>query len=93
MRFIRFFIFSLCLSLFSFLSYAEDTSPLSSVNINTANAEMLSESLSGVGQSKAKAIIAYRKANGQYKSADDLLGVKGIGESLINKNRSRIKTQ
>ncbi|MFT7130526.1 MAG: competence protein ComEA [Gammaproteobacteria bacterium] len=92
MSIVRFFIFSLCLSLFSSTLFSEEHLP-SSVNINTANAEVLSQVLSGVGDSKARAIVAYRKTNGLFKSVDDLVAVKGIGESLINKNRGRIKTE
>lgn len=92
MNIVRFFIFSLCLSLFSSVLFSAENPP-SSVNINTANAEVLSQVLSGVGASKARAIVTYRKTYGEFKSVDDLMAVKGIGESLINKNRSRIKTE
>lgn len=92
MNVIRFFIFSLCLSLFSSPLFSEERLP-SSVNINTANAEVLSQVLNGIGESKARAIVTYRKTYGQFKSPDDLEAVKGIGESLVNKNRKRIKTE
>jgi competence protein ComEA len=42
------------------------------VNVNTADAETISAELQGVGISKAIAIVEYRKANGPFKSADDL---------------------
>lgn len=60
------------------------------VNINEAGAEELKTLLIGVGDSKAKAIIDYRKMNGKFVAVDDLSNVKGIGDKLIEKNRSRI---
>lgn len=60
------------------------------VNINTADAGTLDRVLVGVGPSKAEAIIAYRKANGAFRSADQLAAVKGIGLATIEKNRDRI---
>ena len=60
------------------------------VNINTADAGTLDRVLVGVGPSKAEAIVAYRKANGAFRSADQLASVKGIGLATIEKNRDRI---
>ncbi len=34
--------------------------------------------------------MVYRKANGAFRSADQLASVKGIGLSTIEKNRDRI---
>jgi competence protein ComEA len=60
------------------------------VNVNTADARTIDRVLVGVGPSKAEAIVAYRKANGAFKSADQLASVKGIGLATIEKNRDRI---
>ena len=60
------------------------------VNINTADAATLDRVLDGVGPSKAEAIVAYRKANGPFTSADQLAAVKGIGLSTVERNRDRI---
>ena len=60
------------------------------VNINTADAESLATALNGVGQAKAEAIIAYRKAHGSFHSVGDLSNVKGIGEKTIEKNKSNM---
>ena len=62
----------------------------SSVNINSAPAEEIATTLTGVGLKKAEAIVSYREANGPYKTAADLQNVKGIGESTVEKNKSRI---
>ncbi|MDG1064712.1 MAG: helix-hairpin-helix domain-containing protein [Luminiphilus sp.] len=61
-----------------------------SVNINTASPELLSESLSGVGLAKAYRIVEHRESYGPFESIDELVEVKGIGESIIAGNRDRI---
>ncbi len=61
------------------------------VNVNTADAETISAELKGVGLSKARAIVEYRKKHGPFKTADDLSLVKGIGERTVELNRSDIR--
>lgn len=61
------------------------------VNVNTADAETLSAELKGVGISKARAIVEYRKKHGPFQSADDLSLVKGIGERTVEINRRDIQ--
>jgi len=61
------------------------------VNINTADAPALAQALDGVGLAKAKAIVAWREANGSFESADQLSEVKGIGASLVDRNREFIQ--
>lgn len=60
------------------------------VNINTATAENLAANIKGVGKKKAEAIIAYREANGPFKSVEELAKVKGIGQKLLQKNRENL---
>jgi competence protein ComEA len=60
------------------------------VNVNTADAETIAEELQGVGLSRAQAIVEYRKANGPFKSADELTAVQGIGERTLEINRGNI---
>ncbi len=55
----------------------------SQVNINTASAEELT-ALSGIGPKKAAEIIKYRRANGKFKSVQELINVTGIGEATVN---------
>ncbi|MBB6245944.1 helix-hairpin-helix domain-containing protein [Rhodanobacter sp. A1T4] len=62
----------------------------SPVNINKADASTIAKSLDGIGQSKADAIVAWRDANGPFKSADDLAQVKGIGKATLERNRASI---
>ncbi|RAU47628.1 MULTISPECIES: helix-hairpin-helix domain-containing protein [unclassified Pseudomonas] len=60
------------------------------VNLNSANAETLQKELSGIGASKAAAIVAYREENGAFTSVDELIEVKGIGKALLDKNRDKL---
>ena len=60
------------------------------VNINQADAATLATELSGVGLSKAQAIVDYRERNGQFAVADQLLNVKGIGPQVLESNRENI---
>lgn len=59
------------------------------ININTANEQQLQE-LQGIGESMAKRIVEYRKANGKFTSTEDLKKVSGIGEAKYNKIKDYI---
>ncbi len=61
------------------------------VNINTASSDELATLLLGVGETKAKQIVAYREVHGEFKHADELQQVKGIGQATVDKNRARIR--
>lgn len=52
------------------------------VDVNTATAEEL-DTLTGIGPSLAQAILDYRAEHGDFTSAEELLGVKGIGEAKL----------
>ena len=73
------------------LSASEQPTP--KVNLNLADAETLRRDLFGIGAAKAKAIIAYRESNGSFTVVDELLEVKGIGKSLLEKNRDRLEVK
>ena len=62
------------------------------VNINTADAETLDKNLKYVGEKTAKRIVDYRKENGDFKSVDDMTQVRGVGEKIIESNRSMMTT-
>ena len=61
------------------------------VDINTADAETIAAELKGIGLTKAKAIVEYRKKHGPFKRPDDLSLVKGIGERTVEINRANIR--
>ncbi len=60
------------------------------VNINTANATQIAEALNGIGMSKAQAIVDYREAYGLFNRADEIVFVRGIGDSTYENNKSDI---
>ena len=60
------------------------------VNVNSASASEIAASLNGVGSKTAKAIVAYRDANGAFQSLDALTMVKGVGPQTVKKNKQRI---
>lgn len=66
-------------------SSATDSGTL--VNINTADEKTLM-TLSGIGETKAAAIIDYRDTNGAFRTIEEITKVPGIGDGLY----SRIKT-
>ena len=56
------------------------------VHLNRATETEL-QTVSGIGQKRAQDIIAYRDANGPFRSVDDLKNVSGIGEKTLEKLR------
>lgn len=69
--------------------YVEDTPDNGKVNINTADESELM-TLPGIGESKATAIIDYRKANGGFKTIEDIMNIPGIKTSAFNKIKEYI---
>jgi comEA protein len=55
-----------------------------SINLNTASKEELMK-ISGIGDKTAGNIFAYREKNGKFKTIDELMNVKGIGEAKFAK--------
>lgn len=78
----------------------EETAPVSEqagtaseparVNINTAGVDLLI-TLNGVGEATARNILEYRQANGPFKSAEELLNVRGIGEKRFQEIKDFIE--
>lgn len=68
---------------------ASNSSINSKVSINTANKEELM-TLSGIGESKANAIISYRQENGNFKMIEDIKNVSGIGDAVYQKIKDNI---
>ena len=59
------------------------------VNLNTADAETL-KTLSGIGDSKAQAILAYREEHGGFSSIEEIMQVPGIKESTFSMIKDKI---
>lgn len=81
--FMQALLLSLALSVAAFASDGK-------VDINRADAATLSAELSGIGPAKAEAIVAWRQANGPFRSIDQLAEVKGIGLASVERIRDRI---
>ena len=88
-RFAVHFLF-LCLFLGLLLSPAASAGkkkpPAKPVNINTANAEELQQ-VPGIGPATAQKILQMRKSYGAFKSVDDLLAIRGLGQKRLDKMR------
>jgi competence protein ComEA len=52
------------------------------VNVNTASAAQL-QLLPRIGPALAERIIAFRESNGPFKTPDEMVAVKGIGERSL----------
>jgi competence protein ComEA len=60
------------------------------VNVNTASLEEL-ELLPGVGEARARALVALRKERGGFKSIEELKDVKGIGDAGLERLRPYVR--
>jgi len=76
------FFLTAALSLSSFSAFAE------TININKANADALQHYLVGVGESRAKGIVEYRKDHKKFNAIEEIMKVKGIGKAIFKKNKS-----
>jgi len=60
------------------------------LNLNKAEVEQLTL-LPGVGESRARAIVALRTKLGSFKRVEQIIEVKGIGEAALAKMRPYLK--
>lgn len=63
---------------------AASKAPAGKININTATAAQLTE-LPGVGEKLAARIVEYRQKSGGFKSIQEIMNVKGVGEKNFAK--------
>jgi competence protein ComEA len=69
---------------------AADKPAVTTVNINSADAQTLAAKLKGVGETRAAEIVRHRETYGPFASAEELTEVKGIGQSTLDMNRDVI---
>ena len=65
---------------------AKKKPPARPVNLNTANSEELQQ-VPGIGPATADKILKMRKSYGPFKSVDDLLAIRGLGQKRLDKMR------
>jgi competence protein ComEA len=70
-------------------AHAKKTPPTHPVDINAATVKELEE-LPGVGPTTAKAIVEFRAKSGRFRRVEDLLVIRGISESKLQKMRPYI---
>lgn len=63
-------------------SPTESEAPAGPVDLNTAGLEELL-TLPGIGETRAKAILAFREEHGPFQYVEDLIQVPGIGEGIL----------
>lgn len=70
-------------------SYPASTASEGKVNINTATEAEL-QTITGIGPSKAAAIIEYRETNGRFQAIEQLMEISGIGQKTFDKLKEEI---
>ncbi len=72
-------------------SAAKPVVAAAAIDLNSADASTLAREMRGIGESKARAIVEYRRVHGPFRSIDDLALVKGIGARTIELNRAKLR--
>jgi competence ComEA-like helix-hairpin-helix protein len=65
---------------------AQKSPPAQPINVNTATIAQL-ETLPGIGPNTAKSIVDFRNRSGPFQRIEDLLAIKGISKSRLEKLR------
>ena len=73
------------------LAVAANPTAGAAIDLNAADASTLAREMRGIGESKARAIVDYRRIHGPFRSIDDLALVKGIGARTIELNRAKLR--
>lgn len=60
------------------------------INLNTADAAHLIQSVKGIGNKRAEAIVSYREKHGAFTHLEDLAQVPGIGKQFVRTHEKEI---
>ena len=71
------------------ITISETSKQEQKININTADEALLC-TLPGIGESRAKSIIAYRQEHGHFQRPEDIMDISGIKEAAFAKIRDYI---
>jgi competence ComEA-like helix-hairpin-helix protein len=77
---------AIVLFIYAASSRAQKTPPAQPINLNTATIAQL-ETLPGIGPNTAKSIVDFRNRSGPFQRVEDLLAIKGISKSKLEKLR------
>ena len=61
------------------------------IELNKADAKALTNSIKGIGQKRAQAIVKYREDHGNFHSVEDLAKVKGLGRQFVKRHLNALK--
>ncbi|WED41846.1 ComEA family DNA-binding protein [Legionella cardiaca] len=63
----------------------------SRIDLNKADAAILSQSVKGIGKKRAEAIVQYREEHGRFKSIEELAQVKGLGKQFVKNHMEQLQ--
>ena len=61
------------------------------INLNTANADTIKNSVKGIGTKRAESIIKYRNSHNGFKSIMDLASVPGLGKNFVQTHQKALE--
>jgi competence ComEA-like helix-hairpin-helix protein len=74
----------------AFAAMAQKTPPAHPLDLNVANVREL-EQVPGIGPKTAQAIVDFRHKSGRFHRVEDLLAIKGISQTKLDKMRPYLK--
>jgi competence ComEA-like helix-hairpin-helix protein len=75
---------------FALAVVAQKTPPAHPLDLNVANVKEL-EQVPGIGPKTAQAIVDFRHKSGRFRRVEDLLAIKGISQTKLDKMRPYLK--
>ena len=73
------------------MTIKSDQKSVAKIDLNKADAKILSKSVKGFGQKRAEAIVKYREEHGNFKSVDELAHVRGLGNQFVKSHLAQLE--